>query len=393
MSNQWISTTLKSVTSKIGSGATPRGGASVYVDHGAAFIRSQNVYDYKFAATDIARLTEEAAHQLRSVAVAPKDVLICITGESVTRTAMVDDAILPAHVSQHVAIVRPNADVIDPHFLLYSLLNPEIKASLNSISESGATRRAITKGDLDNLEITLPPMPEQRAIAKVLMDVDNLILTNERLSADLDAISGAVLDSVADRTRLGSFAQQVKVKSARPSGTVDHYSLPAFDDGQLPETIDGSEIQSNKLMLSRPVTLVSRLNPRIPRNWMVYPSGKVAVASTEFVVLEGKDCSPELVYAATQTDMFRSGMKERASGTTGSHQRADKDGVVDIEVPDARALDPDQCDSISQSVRASYELRVENRELVQARNTLLPLLMSGKISPNSAAKLLEDVTK
>lgn len=34
---------------KIGSGVTPRGGDSVYKDHGVSLIRSQNVYDFSFA--------------------------------------------------------------------------------------------------------------------------------------------------------------------------------------------------------------------------------------------------------------------------------------------------------------------------------------------------------
>ena len=37
--------TLGQVTKKIGSGATPRGGKTVYTSSGTAFIRSQNVYD------------------------------------------------------------------------------------------------------------------------------------------------------------------------------------------------------------------------------------------------------------------------------------------------------------------------------------------------------------
>lgn len=40
----WEHVRLGSVCSKIGSGSTPRGGDSVYIDEGTTIIRSQNVY-------------------------------------------------------------------------------------------------------------------------------------------------------------------------------------------------------------------------------------------------------------------------------------------------------------------------------------------------------------
>jgi type I restriction enzyme S subunit len=105
---------LGDLTLKVGSGSTPRGGKSVYTDDGVAFIRSQNVYDNSFSFAGLARISDEAAHALRGVTVEAGDVLVNITGESVTRTCVVDPEALPARVSQHVAIVRPDPDLLDP---------------------------------------------------------------------------------------------------------------------------------------------------------------------------------------------------------------------------------------------------------------------------------------
>ena len=52
---------IAEVASKVGSGATPRGGTSVYVDAGTAFIRSQNVYDHEFASRRARVRRDEAA--------------------------------------------------------------------------------------------------------------------------------------------------------------------------------------------------------------------------------------------------------------------------------------------------------------------------------------------
>jgi type I restriction enzyme, S subunit len=165
---------LSDVTTKIGSGATPRGGKDVYQEAGVAFIRSQNVYDGQFAFDGLARITDAAADALRGVAVLSGDVLVNITGESVTRTALVPDRALPARVSQHVAIVRPDAEVLDSRFLMLALLSAPTKAHLNGLSSAGATRRALTKAHLAETKIPLPPLAAQQRVAQVLDTIDEL---------------------------------------------------------------------------------------------------------------------------------------------------------------------------------------------------------------------------
>jgi hypothetical protein len=56
--------TLKSLTTKIGSGATPRGGGSSYKSAGTSLIRSLNVYDLFFSVEDLAHIDDSQAKQL-----------------------------------------------------------------------------------------------------------------------------------------------------------------------------------------------------------------------------------------------------------------------------------------------------------------------------------------
>jgi hypothetical protein len=46
---KWPRQPLCELTYKIGSGVTPKGGASVYTDSGVSLIRSQNVYNMLFS--------------------------------------------------------------------------------------------------------------------------------------------------------------------------------------------------------------------------------------------------------------------------------------------------------------------------------------------------------
>ena len=79
----WDKIRLASVSTKIGSGATPRGGREVYLEERAnyALVRSQNVHDGYFDENGLAYISDEHALQLRSVWLEPNDILINITGE------------------------------------------------------------------------------------------------------------------------------------------------------------------------------------------------------------------------------------------------------------------------------------------------------------------------
>ncbi len=147
MANEWPKVKLVSHCSKIGSGATPRGGSKVYLDKGEfALIRSQNVYNEGFSHGGLTYITSEAAQKLENVAVEENDVLLNITGDSVARCCQVDPKALPARVNQHVAIIRPNPNEIDPKFLRYFLVSPKHQSQMLSLSHAGATRKALTKG-------------------------------------------------------------------------------------------------------------------------------------------------------------------------------------------------------------------------------------------------------
>jgi type I restriction enzyme, S subunit len=59
--SKWPLKRLKDITSKIGSGATPRGGQSSYREEGISLIRSLNVYDFSFSEEDLAFIGDEQA--------------------------------------------------------------------------------------------------------------------------------------------------------------------------------------------------------------------------------------------------------------------------------------------------------------------------------------------
>ncbi|MCU8487831.1 restriction endonuclease subunit S [Vibrio vulnificus] len=190
---------LKDLTTKIGSGATPKGGEKAYKSSGISLIRSLNVHDCFFKEEKLAFIDDEQANGLKNVVVESGDVLLNITGASIARCCIVPNEFLPARVNQHVAIIRPT-EYVDSKFLNYLIINPKFKAQLLWQGAGGATRQALTKAMVEELNIPLPSLPEQKRIVEkldaLLTRIDTAIEHLQQSITLADALYASELASV-----------------------------------------------------------------------------------------------------------------------------------------------------------------------------------------------------
>lgn len=182
--NVWKKVELGELCEKVGAGSTPTGGSKVYEEKGISFIRSQNILDFMFSIGGLVYINADAAEKLNNVEVLPNDILLNITGDSVARVCVVPNDILPARVNQHVSIIRTNEKLTYYRYILYKL--QDLKPTLLSYASSGATRKALTKSMIENLEISLPSLKEQRAIADTLSSLDDKIKLNNKTNKNLE---------------------------------------------------------------------------------------------------------------------------------------------------------------------------------------------------------------
>ena len=196
VSNQfhWKTMLLKNATSKIGSGATPKGGKESYQSEGITLIRSMNVHDGRFEYKDLAHITDEQAKQLDNVVIEENDVFINITGASVARSCIVPKHILPARVNQHVAIIRCVSSMLNPVFANHMFLNTSFKGHLLDIGESGgATRQAITKQQLEMLNVILPPIDLQNVFVTFVEQTDKLKFEVQQSLEKLETLKNSLM--------------------------------------------------------------------------------------------------------------------------------------------------------------------------------------------------------
>ncbi|WP_296171523.1 restriction endonuclease subunit S [uncultured Streptococcus sp.] len=180
---------LSSITSKIGSGSTPRGGNSVYSDSGISFIRSQNVLDMDFSTENLAFINDNQAEKLNNVIVERNDILLNITGDSIARCTVVPEEILPARVNQHVSIIRCK-NTEESKYVMYYL--QYMKKYLLQISKVGGTRNALTKEAIGKLPIKISD--DCNKISKILDNIDQKIQINNQINQELEAMAKTLYD-------------------------------------------------------------------------------------------------------------------------------------------------------------------------------------------------------
>lgn len=235
---------------------------------------------------------------------------------------------------------------ISNEFLYYKLLTMKQQMIERAF---GSTFLEISKANVAALEISLPPLPEQRAIAEALSDADNLIEALDRLIAKKrDLKQAAMQELLTGKTRLPGFGGEWEVKrlgevaginrmnivpANQPDQLFVHFSLPAFDAGKNAQVELGATIGSNKFRVPLDAVLVSKLNPRIPRIWAPVSIPPNSCASTEWLVLTPlSSINRAFLYIICSSSDFCQQMEMAATGTTGSHQRISPSVALDIYV-------------------------------------------------------------
>ena len=277
---------------------------------------------------------------------------------------------------------------IDNLFMYYWFKNIDI----NSM-DSGSAIPSTSRDEVYDLDISLPPLKEQKAIAEVLSSLDDKIDLLHCQNKTLEALAQTIFrewfiegaDEGWEEYEIRDFAthKKVSIKPAQnPTSKFLHFSLPAFDKNKEPSIELGSDIKSNKYRVEPYSILMSKLNPKTPRVWDIYfkPEDN-SICSTEFQVVQpdDKDFIP-FISTLLKSDKVRNDLAMSASGTSGSHQRVKPEDIFSIGF-----LTPsvDKIKEFSKILEQNYLKQRKNQQQIKTlenlRDTLLPKLMSGEV--------------
>lgn len=111
-------------------------------------------------------------------------------------TRLGEAAIIPEGLrcclGRRLALLRADLKKVDPKFLLYSYLGPEFQEVIRSRTIHGSTVDRIPLIQFGRFPVRIPPIDEQKAIAKILSSLDDKIELNRRMNATLEAMARAL---------------------------------------------------------------------------------------------------------------------------------------------------------------------------------------------------------
>lgn len=381
---------LADICQKIGSGATPRGGKEAYRAEGIALVRSQNVLDFSFSSDGLAYINDEQADKLRNVELQSGDVLLNITGDSVARACLMDDDYLPGRVNQHVAIIRVDESKAVNSYLLYYL--QWRRSHLLQLASAGATRNALTKGMIEQLEIDLPSLDEQRKVVGILGSIQNKIKLNHEINDNLLEQMQALYKSW--------------FVDYRPFGGVMPTSWTQTGIYSLANIIYGAPFASKQFNTEgngRPIIRIRDLKDQQfatyttevhPKGYLLHPGDIVVGMDGEFrpyiwgndeawlnqrvCVFENKRPNGKaFLYFTIKPLLFA--IEQTQVATTVIHIGKKDFDAFEIMLPDTELLDA--FDVITTPmVEQIVSNSIENKRLAIMRDALLPKLMSGEIN-------------
>ena len=298
---------------------------------------------------------------------------------------------------------------------------------LHTIAEHSTTAYpSIRPSDIEGLEIELPSLSEQRAIARVLGALDDKIELNRRMNETLEAMAQAIFKDwfvdfsptrakVEDRdpglpeplwslfpdrltdSEIGEIPEGWRIyrldelvehhtlsvtPSIRPETTFEHFSIPAYDGERMPAMDRGESIKSNKTVVPSDAVLLSKLNPEIPRVWMPGESNEGSqICSTEFLAFTARrPANRGLLFCLFTSAPFRDMLQSMVTGTSRSHQRVPP---AALKRRDMLSGTPALLDRFGELVSPMLDSvigsRTETRTLSVLRDALLPKLVSGDL--------------
>ncbi|HDG8034354.1 restriction endonuclease subunit S [Klebsiella pneumoniae] len=334
------------------------------------------------------------------------DIVMCEGGEP-GRCAIWKNQIPGMMFQKALHRIRPNA-TLDYRFLYYSFLNRGQEGGFDQYC-TGATIKHLPRQNLAKVEVPVPPLETQQAIASILSAYDDLIENNTRRIEILEEMARRLYEEWFVHFRFPGH-EEVSFKESELGDIPEGWEVRRLEDtvalnprtkvpkegeklfvpmGALSESsmIVGSlerKPGNSGAKFQNGDTLFARITPCLENGKTGFvdflPEDQpTACGSTEFIVLRSVSLCPEMVYLLARSDRFRDVAIKSMSGATG-RQRVRLESLVEFPVvqPDNATLEAFQR-FVSPCFKQARTLALKNSNLRAQRDLLLPKLVSGEI--------------
>ena len=319
----------------------------------------------------------------------------CLENGKTAFVDMLDDGEIGFGSTEFI-VMRAKTGISDPQFVYYTAINPVFRnvAIKSMVGSSG--RQRVQQSVLEELELSVPDLDEQRRIGDFLARIDEKIALNDRINDNLEQQAQAIYherfetaspDDLHSGWRTVTLGEVATILNKsfnplkEPEMLLEHYSIPAFDEARFPVFDLSTSIKSNKFIIDASCFMISKLNPTTKRVWKPYCLTGNAVCSTEFIVYKAKDKTiTDFLYSVIDSNSFSDFMCSHVTGSTGSRQRTTPSDTLSYELILPSEDDLAEFHSLVSPMYAQIRINaIENDRLKRLRDSLLPKLMSGEI--------------
>lgn len=399
-----------------------------FVPDGVPVVRGNNLNAERFEDSGFVFLTERKADELLSANAFPDDIVFTHRGTLgqvgiIPKNAKYDRYV----VSQSQMKLTCNKEIVDPYFVFYLFRSPIGQHRLlQNTSTTGVPAISQPLTSLRNIDLFLPPLPEQHAIARILGSLDDKIELNRKTNATLEAMAQALFKSWfvdfdpvrekmegrepagMDAKTAALFPDALEVVNGRevPEGwdiapmskIIEVNPRISLRKGDLAPYLDMKNMptQGHRAIewVERPFgsgikfangdTLLARITPCLENGKTAYvdflKAGQVGWGSTEYIVFRPKPPLPkEYGYYLARSENLRDYAIQNMTGTSGRQRVAAScfDSYL-IVVPSPEVARP--FEKIVKPLMTLIKRKdEESRTLAALRDTLLPKLISGEI--------------
>ena len=328
------------------------------------------------------------------------DILIARTGNSIGVHFLVKNN-LKSVFNNGLIRLRVN-EKADFEYLYKVIESNYFKRYVQSIAYGTSTQPNMQINALLGLELKLPPLPEQKAIAKVLTAFDDKIELLQAQNKTLETMAQTIFKEWFGKYQIGDdlpegwrIEKLGDILETYLGGTPSKRKNEYWDNGSIP-WINSGEV--NNFIITEGTTLITKLGLEKSATKLL-PKGTVVIAITgatlgQYSILEIESCFNQSVVGIVGNDKIKSSFiyfwiannihAIIRNATGGAQQHINKENVNSFEmiIPSDKLLNKFQC--ISEPIMNKItNNEFETKSLAKTRDILLPKLMSGQVRVNN----------
>ena len=312
----------------------------------------------------------------------------CLENGKTAYVDMLDDGEIGFGSTEFI-VMRAKTGISDPQFVYYTAINPVFRnvAIKSMVGSSG--RQRVQQSVLEELELSVPDLDEQRRIGDFLARIDEKIALNDRINDNLQQQAFSVFDNLIANAENNDYTVSAyaflnpkrtlaKNQVARSIDMSQLSTSGAFPSGWEMKPFNGG------MRFTNGDTLLARITPCLENGKTAFidflDDGEVAFGSTEYIVLAPKNGTPpEMLYCLARYPAFVDYAVKNMNGSSG-RQRVSAETVGQYRLP---LFDKHSLVLFKEVVSPMFlKMRynsLENMRLAELRDALLPKLMSGEI--------------